>query len=112
MFCFQGEELHNLYKDSRHQYFWELDKESRPVELRLHEYFRNRGYLVIDRRDDEFYRLKDIDFEIHMQGQKSLTIEVKADKEMYKTGNFLVEFRQLRPYRVKNQVGLNIVKLI
>lgn len=86
---------------SRQQYFSELDDETRLVELRLHEYFRSRGYLVIDKRNDEESRLKDIDFEIQYIGRQNLNIEVKADKQMYKTGNILVELRHLRPYKGK-----------
>lgn len=93
--------INNTLSASRQQYFSELDDETRVVELRLHEYFRNRGYLVIDKRNDEESRLKDIDFEIQYTGRKNLNIEVKADKQMYNTGNILVELRHLRPYKGK-----------
>lgn len=86
---------------SSQQDFWELDEETRVVELKLQEYFRNRGYTVIDKRDDEECRQKDIDFEIHMLNSQSLNIEVKADKKMYKTGNILIELSHKRPVKGK-----------
>lgn len=84
------------------QTFNELDVETREEELRLHSYFESRGYEIVDKRDCKDSQSKDIDFEIRL-GEQLLSIEVKADKQMYKTGNIIVEISHNRPYKGRTE---------
>lgn len=83
--------------DRMQQDFTVLCNESYIYEQYMQNYFRYRGYSVQDCASDPEYQVRDIDFIASMEGYKTLAIEVKADKQMYKTGNILVEHGHIRP---------------
>lgn len=89
--------------DRVQQDFTELNNESYVIEQKLQEYYRNLGYIVIDRSQDKEYQEKDIDFDVISDVNTTLSVEVKADKVMYETGNIMVEHGHIRPSKVRTK---------
>lgn len=59
-------------------------------ELRAYNYLQDNGWTVQDVTGDPEYWRKDIDF-IASSASQSLTIEVKWDSRIHKTGNMFIE---------------------
>ena len=78
------------------QTFTELDDETRREELRVQRYFESRGYTIEDKRNCKIAQSEDIDFEARLDKQH-IKVEVKADKQMHRTGNILIEISHKRP---------------
>lgn len=71
-------------------------EESRGISLRLQEFFRQSGYKIIDRHEDESSRSLGIDFEIYDPKRWVFRIEVKTDNRIHETGNLFIEHKMER----------------
>lgn len=59
-------------------------------ELVVSKALERRGWEVVDVRNSPSYRIQDVDYRIH-KGDLHLSVEVKTDKYITSTNNFLVE---------------------
>lgn len=77
--------------------FEALLEQGKHYEKLHHTYFSNRGYIIDDKSDDIVFQQKDVDFQIEIPAVHTLTVEVKADDRIHKTGNVFVEIKHIRP---------------
>jgi len=70
--------------------------EGRITSLRLQEYFRSKGYKVINRFNDEIAQSIGVDFEIYDPKRWLFRVEVKSDNRIHETGNLFIEHKTVR----------------
>jgi hypothetical protein len=73
------------------------DKNSKweKVENEIAKHFKNKGFKIYDLRNSEKYRKKDVDF-LLQKNKKNILFEVKADEQISKTKNILIEYSHER----------------
>lgn len=76
--------------------FYSTSSKGRLAEELFSKFLRYKGFTVVDRRLDDVYMKKDIDFEVKNGSKFLYSVEVKGDTRMAKTQNIFVEESMMR----------------
>lgn len=70
------------------------------VQEQVKAHLRQRGHYVIDVSKMPEYQKQDIDFIVRDKANNEITLEIKGDKSLYRTGNILFEkYKEYGDYR-------------